>query len=133
MQYIYIRDLHIDTLIGVYAEERTHKQRLILDIEVGIPHKHAFVSDRLGDTIDYVDVVALIKREAQAQQFLLLERLAQHLVELIEKEFEASWVKLRINKGGVVPGAGEVGVVLEHGAKEAPTVKALFGGSVMQP
>jgi dihydroneopterin aldolase len=132
MQYIYIKDLHIDTLIGVYAEERTHKQRLILELEVGIPHKHAFVSDRLGDTIDYVDVVALIKREAAEQHFQLLERLAQHLVDLIEREFEASWVRLRINKGGVVPGAGEVGVVLEHGAKEAPSVKALFGGSIRE-
>ncbi len=132
MQYIYIKDLHIDTLIGVYAEERTHKQRLLLELEVGIPHKHAFVSDRLGDTIDYVDVVALIKREAASQHFQLLERLAQHLVDLIEREFEASWVRLRINKGGVVPGAGEVGVVLEHGAKEAPSVKALFGGSIRE-
>lgn len=130
MQYIFIRELKVDTVIGVYEEERRAPQTLSFDLEVGIPHKRAFSSDHLGDTIDYAHVAALIKRELLSHKFILLERLAQHLCEQIEKEFESSWIRMSIAKGEIVAGAKQVGVVLEHGAKGTPSVRALFGDRV---
>jgi 7,8-dihydroneopterin aldolase/epimerase/oxygenase len=121
MQYIFIRELKVQTVIGVHADERQVPQTLTFDLEVGIRDKRAFASDDLTETIDYALVVALIKRELQAPQFLLLERLAQHLCDQIEQAFAASWIRLSIAKGDILAGARQVGVVLEHGAAFSTT------------
>ncbi len=115
MQYIFIRELKIETVIGVHETERLTPQMLIFDLEIGIPEKQAFVSDKLSETIDYAAVVALIKRELISPRFLLLERLAQHLCEQIEREFESSWIRLSVAKGDILAGAKQVGIVLERG------------------
>jgi 7,8-dihydroneopterin aldolase/epimerase/oxygenase len=115
MQYIFIRELKIETVIGVHEAERRAPQVLTFDLEIGIPEKQAFLSDNLSETIDYAAVVALIKRELTSPRFLLLERLAQHLCERIEGEFESSWIRLSVAKGDILAGAKQVGVVLEHG------------------
>lgn len=131
MQYIFIRDLRVDTIIGVYEHEREAAQTLRLDIEVGIPDRRAFVSDRLGDTVDYAAVAALIQREMLEHRHVLLERLAGHLCERIEHEYDVPWIRMRIAKSGIVPGAAEVGIVVERGAPSTPSVRSLFSTPAM--
>ena len=123
MQYIFIRELKIETLIGVYEDERRVPQTLTFDLEIGIPNRRAFASDNLVETIDYANVVTLIRRELLSCRFVLLERLAQHLCHQIEKEFDAAWIRISVAKGDILAGVKEVGVVLEHGpvvAREIP-------------
>lgn len=130
MQYIFIQDLRVETVIGVYEQERLAPQVLRFDVEAGIPDRRAFTTDELGDTVDYAELAGLIKRELQSHSHVLLERLAGHLCQQIEREFDVSWLRMRIAKCGIVPGAAEVGVVLERGAAATPTVQSLFGPSV---
>jgi 7,8-dihydroneopterin aldolase/epimerase/oxygenase len=117
LPYIFIRDLKIDTIVGLNDNERHTAQTLSFDIELGLPNRRAFSSDQLSDTIDYSRVAALVKRELGAHQCLLLERLAQHLCDRIQAEFGPSWIRMSVAKSGIVPGASQVGVVLEHGRR----------------
>lgn len=88
MQYIFIRELNVQTVIGVSERERRRPQTLTFDVEVGIATREAFVSDRIQETIDYARVAELIKAELQVHSFILLERLAGHLCERIAAELE---------------------------------------------
>jgi dihydroneopterin aldolase len=114
MHYIFIEDLEIDCVVGVYAHERVQRQTLRFDIEVGIRNAGGFQSDNLEETVDYAAVAQLVRDELSATSFKLLERLADHLAGRIAAEFDANRVKLRIAKGAIVPGARRVGVVLER-------------------
>ena len=116
MPNIFIRDLRVDTIVGLNDSERHTAQTLCFDIELGLPNRRAFDSDQLSDTIDYSQVAALVKRELGSHRCVLLERLAQQLCDRIEAEFSPSWLRLSVAKTGVVPGAGQVGVVLERGS-----------------
>ena len=62
------------------------------------------------DTVDYAAVADLIRQEAAAQRFQLLERMAHHLCQAIVTRFQAPWVRISIVKPGIVPGAQAVGV-----------------------
>ena len=115
MQMIFVQGLRVASTIGVFPEERFGPQELIVDLEVGLPHRSALHSDRLADTVDYAAVADLVRREALAHSFQLLERLGQHLNDELTRAFDVPWVRIRITKPGMVPGADGVGVVLEFG------------------
>ncbi len=56
MDIIYINDLRIETIIGIYGWERKTKQTVMLDIEMGTDIRKAFVSDAVEDTLNHKSV-----------------------------------------------------------------------------
>lgn len=108
--HIFLKGLSVESLIGVYPEERHAPQTLLVDLKVGIPSLSPFLSDQLDDTVDYGAVADLVRAEAAAQGFQLLERMAHHLCEAIAARFRAPWVQISLVKPGIVPGAQAVGV-----------------------
>lgn len=122
MQSIFIDHLEAETIIGVYPNERLAPQALVLDIEIGLPNARGFTTDQLADTVDYAAVVALVRRELQTHSFHLLERLAHHLCEQIERQTDATQIRMRIAKPGILPGTRAVGVILERGFPRVGTL-----------
>jgi len=114
MYYIFIEELEVQTIIGAFPPEREHLQILTFDIEAAMRNKNALTSDKLSDTIDYAAVADLVRTELADHSFTLLEPLANHLCELIAREYDVERVKLKIAKKAMVPGARQVGVVLER-------------------
>jgi len=53
MDIIFIRDLRIDTVIGIYDWERSIKQTVRLDLELATDIARAAASDRIEDTLNY--------------------------------------------------------------------------------
>ncbi|MGB8337537.1 MAG: dihydroneopterin aldolase [Burkholderiales bacterium] len=110
---VFIHDLKLPTIIGVYDYERLAPQTLELQLEIGMRNTTACFSDDIADTADYAKVVSRIREELVIKQFFLLERLGQHLGRMIINEFDAPWVKISIAKTGIVPDARQVGVNLK--------------------
>ncbi len=108
--HIFLQGLVVKSLIGVYPQERHMSQPLSIDVAVGLPSTAAFLSDNFQDTVDYAAVADLIRQEAAAQRFRLLERMAHHLCQAIVTRFQAPWVRISIVKPGIVPGAQAVGI-----------------------
>jgi 7,8-dihydroneopterin aldolase/epimerase/oxygenase len=52
MDIIFISELRVETLVGIYDWERKVPQKIQLDLEIGLPARKSG-SDKLGDTIDY--------------------------------------------------------------------------------
>jgi 7,8-dihydroneopterin aldolase/epimerase/oxygenase len=91
-------------VIGYYPREKEFKQALTLDVEMTVPGPAVFTSDRLHDTLDYGRVVQRIHEELAATHFRLLERVSEHLAQMILTEFPTSRVKLTIAKLGIIAG-----------------------------
>ena len=114
MDTIFISELKVKTKLGVPAWERMVAQTVILDIEIGYDLAPAGKSDAIADTIDYGAVVARIRDTLQEHSFQLVEALAEHVCQLILKEFGALSVKVKVAKPGILPGLKALGVVIER-------------------
>lgn len=115
MDIIYLNDLRIDTVIGIFDWERRVKQTISLDIEMATDIRKAASSDTIDDTLDYKSVAKRIITFVEQSEFQLVETLAERVCEIILTEFNVPWVKLRLNKQGAVRGARDVGVLIERG------------------
>jgi dihydroneopterin aldolase len=116
MDIIYIKDLSIDTVIGVYDWERQLKQTVVLDIELGTDIRAAAASDAVADTLNYKDVTKGVIGFVEASRFQLVESLAEGVADLLLRDFQVPWLRLRINKRGAVRGVRDIGVVIERGS-----------------
>lgn len=114
MDTIFIHEFKFETLIGVYEWERKVPQTIQLDLEIGLKDTRAAQSDRVEDTIDYGAVVARIQETLRDHNFLLLERLAEHIAQLILKEFMAARVKVSVAKLNLIGGVKRLGVTIER-------------------
>ncbi|MBK8510404.1 MAG: dihydroneopterin aldolase [Candidatus Competibacteraceae bacterium] len=117
MDTIFIRELHVQALIGVYPKERESRQTLVLDLELGADIGPAAARDRLDDTLDYATVARRIDQFAAASDFQLVETLAERIAELLLREFNVPWLRLRLCKPGAIAGARDAGVLIERGTR----------------
>lgn len=117
MNILFIRELEIETIIGVYEWEKRIKQTLILDVEVAADVNKAIETDDLQYTLDYKAMADRLTEYAENNHFNLVEALAERLAKILQTEFGASWLRLRIAKPGPLDNARDVGVVIERGKK----------------
>ena len=116
MDIIFLHNLRIETIIGVFEWERHVKQTLVFDIDIGMDNRKAAAHDAIADAVDYGEVANRVSAFVEASRVQLIETLAERVAELIQQEFKAPWVKLRINKQGALTRAREVGVMIERGS-----------------
>jgi 7,8-dihydroneopterin aldolase/epimerase/oxygenase len=114
MDTIFISELKVKTKLGVPEWERMVLQTIILDIEIGYDLSAAGKSDAIADTIDYGAVVARIQATLKEHSFQLVEALAEHVCQLILKEFKAKSVKMKVAKPAILPSLKALGVEIER-------------------
>ena len=117
MDIVFIRELRIETVIGIYDWERMIKQPVILDLEMGADIARAAGSDQIEDTLDYKAVSKRLVEFVAASEFQLVETLAERCAEIVLQEFQVPWVRLTLNKVGALSAARDVGVVIERGTR----------------
>jgi dihydroneopterin aldolase len=112
---IYIHDLRIETVIGIFDWERKIKQTVVLDIELAGDCRKAAENDAVEDTLNYKSVAKRLIEFVGSSEYQLVETLAERSAEIIMEEFQVPWIKLRVNKKGALRGARDVGVIIERG------------------
>jgi 7,8-dihydroneopterin aldolase/epimerase/oxygenase len=115
MDKVFIEQLTVITTIGVYDWEQQIKQKLVLDIEMAHDNRPAGKSDDVNDALDYSVVSDTIIQHIETGRFLLVERVAEEIAELVMARFNVPWIKIRLTKPGAVAHASGVGVVIERG------------------
>jgi 7,8-dihydroneopterin aldolase/epimerase/oxygenase len=117
MDTIFIRELRIKTVIGIYEWERHIPQTIEVDLEVGLPECAGAHSNNIVDTIDYSKIVVRIQRLLNEKRFLLLENAAESLAETLLHEFGSPWVKVSVAKIAALPNVKRLGVTVERGKR----------------
>lgn len=118
MDFIFVRELRLETLIGFHKRELVVPQTIQLDLEIGIANEKVFASDKVSDCIDYDRVTTRIRELLSKQRFNLVEALADRVAKLVLEEFGAARVKVSAAKLGVLKNAGLVGVTVERTRQE---------------
>ncbi|MDE2090053.1 MAG: dihydroneopterin aldolase [Gammaproteobacteria bacterium] len=117
MDIIYLRDLRIETIIGVYEWERHVKQIVRLDLEMAADIRKAAGTDQIADTLNYKAVAKRLIDFVSRSDFQLVETLAERVAEIVLQEFDVPWLRLQVSKPGAVRGATDVGVIIERGER----------------
>lgn len=115
MDIIFLRELKVTTLIGIYEREKRVTQTLQLDLDIALPNSRACQSDDIRDALDYAQVARHIQSVLSDGHFSLLETLAEHIAQIILKDFNAPWVKVSVAKLQAIRNCRQVGVCIERG------------------
>ncbi len=119
MDIVFVRDLRIETVIGVYEWERRIRQVVSLDLEMAADVARAAASDALEDALNYKAVAKRLIEYVEGSRFQLVETLAERVAALLREEFGIPWVRVTVSKPGALRGARDVGVVVERGERPA--------------
>ena len=119
MDIVFIRELQIETVIGIYDWERKVRQTISLDIDMATDINKAATTDHIDDTLSYKTVAKRLIEFVEQSDFELVEALAEKICAIIIEEFKVPWVKLTLSKPGAVRGSRAVGVIIERGKKPA--------------
>ena len=117
MDIVFVEDLRIETVIGIYDWERQIRQVVAIDLEMAFDNTRPAASDKIVDTLDYKAVSKRLIAFVEASNFELVETLAEQCARIVREEFGVSWLRLRLAKPGAVRGAKAVGVVIERGQR----------------
>ncbi|MEC8739853.1 MAG: dihydroneopterin aldolase [Pseudomonadota bacterium] len=116
MDIVYIRELEVRTIIGIFDWEREQRQVVSLDLEMGSDIATAAATDTIENALDYKAVAKRLIDFIEKSEFFLVETLAERVADIVVNEFNVPWVKLRLGKPGAVTGSKDVGVIIERGS-----------------
>lgn len=117
MDKIFLDELKIDTIIGIWDWERKIHQTVIIDLEMSADIARAAATDSVEDTLNYKSVAKRVQQFVGDSSFQLVETLAERIASIITDEFDVAWVKVRVHKPGAIRGSKDVGVEIERGEK----------------
>lgn len=115
MDIVFINDLKIETIIGIFDWEREVKQVVNLDIEMAHNIGKAAETDDIQYALNYKAVAKRLISFVESSEFLLIESMAEQIAQIIQNEFNVPWLKLSVSKPGALRGAKNVGVRIERG------------------
>jgi 7,8-dihydroneopterin aldolase/epimerase/oxygenase len=117
MDKIFLSELKIDTIIGIWEWERRIRQTVVIDLEMSADIAKAAATDEVADTLNYKLVAKRVQGFVADSSFQLVETLAERIAGIIREEFDVAWVKVRVNKPGAIRGSKAVGVLIERGER----------------
>jgi dihydroneopterin aldolase len=108
---IYVEDLRVKGTIGIFDWEKKIKQEISLSYE--IDHDNLSASKE-----DYKTITKKIISFIEENKFELVETFAEKIAEMVIKDFDVNWIKLRVSKPGALRFSKDVGVIIERTSKD---------------
>jgi dihydroneopterin aldolase len=111
---IFLQDLKVETVVGIWDWERKIRQTVSIDIEMAADVVKAAETDNIEGTLNYKAVAKRVQQFVGDSEYQLIETLAEKLAETILSEFNIPWIQLRVSKPGAIRNARNVGVVIHR-------------------
>ncbi len=116
---IYIRDLLVRCILGIYDHERKEKQDVIVNVTIHADFGKACVSDNIDDTVDYKTIKKKILTMVQQSEYFLVERLAARVAEIVLENPMVERVDVSVDKPGALRFSKSVAVEISRTRDEA--------------
>lgn len=102
MDRIFIRELALRCIIGIYPEERREKQDVVINVEMQCDLRKAGQSDDLSDTVDYKSIKKAILKLVENSHFQLIEAMAENIAAIALADERVSQVVVTVDKPGAL-------------------------------
>ena len=114
MDKVFIKDLEVETVIGIYGWEREVRQLISISLVMDFDLTKAAKSDKIEDSLNYKKISKHIIKLAETLKSKLIENLAQKIADTILNEFPVSSIVVTVEKPGALRGSRSVGVTIKR-------------------
>jgi dihydroneopterin aldolase len=113
-RHVFVRDLELMARVGIYEVEKRYVQRVVVSVDLKVADDYDGLSDRIGDVVDYGQVVAGIRSIVESDHFQLIETLAERIAEAALADHRTISARITVEKPDAVPGCRSVGIAIER-------------------
>lgn len=121
LRHVFLRDMILSASIGVYPHEHDARQRIRVNVDLGVeddgarPASRAAVGrDELSRVVDYERVAAEVRQIVGAGHTRLVETLAERIAEACLGDRRVQIARVTVEKLDIFPDAGAAGVEIER-------------------
>ncbi len=111
---VFVRDLLLDALIGIYPEERTKPQKLLVNLELWVTETPGEPPRSYAEVVCYEQLVKRTKTLLAEGHVDLVETLAERLAAICLEDTRVLRTRVRVEKPEAIPEAAGVGVEIER-------------------
>ena len=111
---IYVEDLRIKGIIGIFDWEKETKQEISISYEIDQDNLTAANADKIEAATDYKSINKAIIAFVENNKFELVETFAEKIAAMVISEHKVNWIKLRVSKPGALRFSKDVGVIIER-------------------
>jgi D-erythro-7,8-dihydroneopterin triphosphate epimerase len=115
---IRITNLTLQAIIGCNEWERLKKQEIVINISMEFDYRAAAQSDNLTTTLDYRGIKKRIISEIDNSSFMLLEKLTDHVLNIVMSYEKVISATVRIDKPHALRFADSVSIEVSAQRKE---------------
>jgi dihydroneopterin aldolase len=114
LRHIFVRDLALIAMVGIYEHEKKHPQRILVNIDCAARELGGPLEDDIKNVVSYEKVVKNVKAIVQDGHVNLVETLAEKIAEKVLKNRAIVRVRVRVEKLDIIPEATSVGIEIER-------------------
>ena len=113
LRHVFVRDLELMAMIGVYGHEHEEKQRIRINLDLAV-QEFSDIKDNIDNVVSYEDIVCSTRRLVDSGHVNLVETLAEKIADLCLADHRVRTARVTVEKLDVFPDAASVGVEIER-------------------
>ena len=114
LRHVFLRDLEIMALIGIYDHEKIKPQRIIVNIDLSVHEAEGPVTDEISHVVSYEIIAKKVETIVAEGHVNLVETLAEKFAEACLRDKRVAAARVRIEKPDIIANARSVGVEIER-------------------
>lgn len=111
---VFVRGLVVEAILGIHPSEREIPQPVRISFAMTADVARAAREDRIEHAVDYAKACTLVADLTRNGRFRLAETLAEHIAQLLLREFPVHRVRVEVEKPAAIAAADSVGVSIER-------------------
>ncbi len=117
MDKVFLTGLSVNTIVGIYPQERQKKQPIIIDLELATDIRPAAASGDIADALDYHALSLALVEFIEKSRYGLIEAMAEDIAKLIMTQYRVPWLRLTLHKPEALSHSDDVGLIIERGVQ----------------
>ena len=112
LRHVFVRDLELEALIGIYEHEKTDPQRIVVNIDLSV--KEGSGDDDISHVVSYEIVVKKVEAIIAEGHINLVETLCERIAQSCLTDKRVMAARVRVEKPDIIKNARSVGVEIER-------------------
>ncbi len=114
LRHVFVRDLELMALIGIYEHEKRDPQRIIVNIDLSVKEGEGPKDDDISHVVSYEVVVKKVEAIIAEGHTNLVETLCEKIAASCLRDKRVVAARVRVEKPDIIPNARSVGVEIER-------------------
>ncbi len=114
LRHVFVRDLEMMALIGIYEHEKVDPQRIIVNIDLSVNEGDGPQGDDIGHVVSYEIVVKKVEQIIADGHINLVETLCEKIAAACLRDKRVAAARVRVEKPDIIRNARSVGVEIER-------------------